>query len=126
MKKLASNKRAVGLDAFKSNWNLTSRERASLDLHFLRSWTLQDLIDHMEIGEDGLPYIPLFHKDFKPIYDSADDDWSAVLYAVASQHAVGISRDDKMPRFWLSFRSGYADGVAFDYVIVQKDTSNGR
>lgn len=112
----------ITLETYIRDWNLTDAEKKHLTGHFLREWSLLELVDKLELNSDtGLMEVILWKTHYLPVFQGDQTEWDKLAY-MAVRGKVDIDpMNDKVPNFWLSFRSGIVEGEKFNYVIIQKD-----
>ena len=111
----------ITLENYIRDWNLTPAELKLLTGHFLRNWDQQELEDKLVFDIDtGVVKVNLWRTDYIPVFQGDQVFWNRLCY-LAVRGKSAIVAGEKMPKFWLSFRSGVVEGEKFNFVIIQED-----
>ena len=111
----------ITLENYIRDWNLTEAEIKHLTGHFLRNWDKQELEDKLVYDIDtGVVKVNLWRTDYIPVFQGDQVEWNRLCY-LAVRGKTSIVAGEKVPKYWLSFRSGIIEGEKFNYVIIQED-----
>lgn len=112
----------ITLENYIRDWNLTSAELKLLTGHFLRNWDQRELEEKLVFDADtGVVKVNLWRTDYLPVFQGEQAAWSRLCYLAVRGKSDICPVNDKLPKFWLSFRSGVIEGEKFNFVIIQED-----
>lgn len=112
----------ITLENYIRDWNLTVAELKLLTGHFLRNWNYCELVDKLVFDqESGVVKVNLWRTDYLPVFQGDQTAWSRLCYLAVRGELDPNLVYRKLPKFWLSFRSGVVEGEKFNFVIIQED-----
>lgn len=115
------------LEIFQTEWKLTDHEKECLSSFSLRNWNIQELLDMLQWGPDGIHLtVRLWNMIYSATMQVDAKTYSTLSYLVSRQKDWPVTEGVPLPKFWLSFRAGNWNGTEFAFVIVQEDKGGER